>query len=74
MGREFKKASAQDFEEMLIALHCIEISSLIMSSQLVQVWGMNGLLPGGSFVSTISLQFTMSIFSVVCALGVGNTL
>ena len=46
VGREFKKASAQDFEEMLIALHCIEISSLIMSSQLVQVWGMHGLLPG----------------------------
>ena len=45
-----------------------------MSSQLVQVWGMHGLLPGGSFVSRISLQFTMSIFSVVCALGIGNTL
>ena len=23
MGREFKKANVQDFEEMLIALHCI---------------------------------------------------
>ena len=38
---------------MLIALHCIEISSLIMSSQRVQVWGMHGLVPGGSFVSRI---------------------
>lgn len=25
MGREFKKATVQDFEEILISLHCIEI-------------------------------------------------
>ena len=56
---------------MLISLHCIDISSLIMSSQLVQVWGMHGLLPGGSFVSRMSLQFTTSIFSVVCTLELG---
>lgn len=25
MGREFKKATVQDFEKILISLHCIEI-------------------------------------------------
>ena len=25
MGREFKKATVQDFEEILISFHCIEI-------------------------------------------------
>ena len=65
VGREFKKASKK------CRLLC---TVFIISSQLVKVWGLHGLLPWGSFVSRISLQFTMSIFPVVCALGVDNTL
>ena len=42
MGREFKKATVQDFEEILICLHCIEIeftASAGLGDAWVAAWG-----------------------------------